>query len=165
MAGPYSFTPEALRDMQRLNLDVAAMQDMLLRSARITHPKGNRRHKGYLFKVEGMRVFAVDTLADEKPSFREIEMQCRKVGDLVRQVNSEYQVLVSMVTVMHAPRALARGDNVVRIACGICHGSGQINVFDPCERCDGAGCDKCDKGLVSVSRPCPGPSHKRSTIR
>lgn len=169
----YTFTPEALADFRRMNVSPQDAQDMVTRSARITHPKGNRRFKEYLFKVEGNRVLSAGKTEIERPTVRDIERQMRGVGDLLRQANSEFQILASMVSVYQqqaqkpppppAPVRLIR-EGVKPIPCDHCT-NGEVIVFDPCDHCTGEGCTKCDKGLVSVTRPCPVCRNRRHIHR
>lgn len=39
--------------------------------------------------------------------------------------------------------------------CNTCHDTRKVQVFDPCDYCDGTGCNRCDDGLVPASIPCP----------
>lgn len=39
--------------------------------------------------------------------------------------------------------------------CVTCKDSHRVQVFDQCDYCEGAGCSKCDEGLVPSSIPCP----------
>ena len=39
--------------------------------------------------------------------------------------------------------------------CVVCRDTGRVGVFNPCEHCDGTGCERCDLGLVRASIPCP----------
>ena len=39
--------------------------------------------------------------------------------------------------------------------CVTCRDSGRVQVFDQCEHCEGAGCSRCDEGLVPSTVPCP----------
>ena len=45
--------------------------------------------------------------------------------------------------------------------CKQCRDTGKVQVFNPCERCEGGGCNFCDRGLVRASIPCPQCELKR----
>ena len=39
--------------------------------------------------------------------------------------------------------------------CVSCRDTGKVGVFNPCDYCDGTGCERCDMGLNRASIPCP----------
>jgi RecJ-like exonuclease len=47
------------------------------------------------------------------------------------------------------------GEEVRAVNCKTCRDSKKVPVFNECEACAGAGCEKCDQGLVLASVPCP----------
>lgn len=107
----------------------ADIQDMLRKSARITHPEGNRRYHEYLFTVEGDRLLSM-----RKMSEAEVAAEERKLSSYVRK---EY---VKVETYY---------------ACETCRDTGKMVVYDPCGRCNGVGCSHCDDGLVRAEVNCP----------
>ena len=115
---PISVVTRASRD----GIPLPQLQDMLRRSARVTHPEGNRRYHDVVFMVEGQRV---------KSYFRQ--------GAEPEEVAPE--------------EVEPQGKTVHR--CGTCRDDHRVQVFNECPYCEGAGCKKCDEGLVQGSIPCP----------
>lgn len=59
-----------VRKLRDLGLNPEVAKDMVHRSARITHEKGNRRYHQYLFQVEGHKLVDVAEF-NERPAHRE----------------------------------------------------------------------------------------------
>lgn len=104
----YQIPPEIVEEAKALGITEAHLRYMVERSARFTHMHGNRRHHGYLFRVEGDRV-----------------------------------------------TFFGRLDELGEHQCSTCKDIGRVPTFDACAACGGAGCEKCDQGLVPSSFPCP----------
>lgn len=100
-----------------MGLPVEKLSDLFRRSTRITHDRGNRRTRQYLFMVQGS--YILDLLEID-------EATGRVVGEVTNAVN-----------------------------CKTCRDTKKVPVFNECEDCAGAGCEKCDRGLVLSSVPCP----------
>lgn len=122
----YCFPVEIVRAAEKEGIDFETLNDMVKRSARITHPQGNRRYNGWLFMVEGNDVLGFGKIQDTGEADRE---------------TPRLQVISSV-------------DDELGL-CGTCSGSKKIAAFDPCEKCDGRGCKYCDKGLVRGQIACP----------
>ena len=64
MAKTYILTKYALEDADKLGIPVEQLQDMLQKSARVSHSLGNRRYHDYVFEVQGDEVFTVARFDD-----------------------------------------------------------------------------------------------------
>lgn len=117
---------------KREGIGMEQLQEMVRCSTRITHPLGNRRFRGYLFMVEGNKILAFGRLQDVAITEPE-EAKKETVHHSISSVDDEL------------------GGH----QCHHCKGSGRVSVFNQCEACNGAGCNRCDEGLVPSSIPCP----------
>lgn len=124
------FPTKTIRKAKELGLALADLNGMVVKSARITHPKGNRRYHEYLFDVQGDIVRDIyhmtkEEIRDEKAR----EVQGFIPSDVPR-IHKHYR-------------------------CETCRDTGKMQVFDECEACYGAGCHRCDEGLVPAQVTCP----------
>lgn len=113
---------------EKEGLSVETLREMVRHSTRITHPLGNRRYNGFIFKIEGDEVLAFGRIPD--------------VAVIVPEEMVAAHPAVSTVDAELTPH------------CESCSDTGRIRVFDTCGRCDGVGCKYCDAGLVPGSVPC-----------
>lgn len=106
---PLKVVNAAARD----GIKLTDLQDMLRRSARVTHPQGNRRYHDVVFMVEGQRVLAYARTGDPAPAKSAVE------EDEVDEVYHNYK----------CDTCFDRGKVQVFNECPRCEGEG-------CKRCD-----------------------------
>jgi len=118
---PLKVVNAAARD----GIKLPELQDMLRRSARVTHPDGNRRYHDVVFMVEGQRVVSYSLAVDPAPAKPDFEYQEEE-----DEIYHSYD-------------------------CETCFDRKKVQVFNECPYCEGEGCKRCDEGLVPASIPCP----------
>lgn len=139
------------------------LRDMLQRSTRITHEKGNRRFHAYLFNIEGNVLYAIYKLrevADEIVVLERPEDGVVEHVDHGKVVRIRKPVNVTELRPRNQPALLVKPPPprpAGTITCDHCDGKGSVTVMDDCEECHGRpeGCDFCDKGLVPNVISCP----------
>ena len=114
---------------KKMGVSAEKLQEMVRKSARITHPDGNRRFHEFLFMVEGERVKAIKQMSNQEHQAEE-----RKVQGWI---------------------APPKEPPAPFYKCETCRDTGKMVVFDECDRCYGAGCRSCDDGLVRREVDCP----------
>ena len=62
----YRFTPSVMAFAKRKGLDIHQLQNMVQKSALVTHENGNRRYHEWVFLVEGQLVKWMSPLAPSK---------------------------------------------------------------------------------------------------
>lgn len=123
----YLFPIRIVSEAASLGLALPDLQDMVQRSARFTHPNGNRRYHDYVFMVEGIRVTAFSKVDSTAPQVEPVE------EETLEEEQAPY----------------------VHYRCDTCRDKRKIQVFNECPYCEGEGCKRCDDGLVPSSIPCP----------
>jgi hypothetical protein len=133
---------KVLSEAKRLGVTLTDLHEMLKKSARITHEKGNRRYHDVVFSVTGDRVDGLYRMTTD-------------------EVSAEEQMLSSYVRSSEMPTSEQRNPTThtttptLFYRCETCRDTGQMRVFDECEVCHGRGCRHCDEGLVPSSVNCP----------
>ena len=113
----FSVSDDAAVKAEAMGLAADRLAELFRHSTRITHERGNRRTRDFVFMVQGSWIL-----------------------DIVKIDERTGQVM---------------GDEVSEVDCKTCHDRKRVPVFNQCEACEGAGCEKCDGGLVLSSVPCP----------
>lgn len=78
---PLSIVSKAAKE----GVGIAALQEMLGKSARCTHPQGNRRYHEYLFKIEGQRLTSFVKIEDDEDDDGD-EYKCESCKDTLKVI-------------------------------------------------------------------------------
>jgi RecJ-like exonuclease len=84
MAAKYLLPIKLVTKAARDGVGLPELQDMLRRSARFTHPDGNRRFHDWLFNIEGRKVISIKRLQPEQEDVYEPHYKCEYCKDTKR---------------------------------------------------------------------------------
>lgn len=142
MNGKFTIPLRVVNRAVEQGIPLASLREMVVHSARITHPMGNRRFHNYVFQVEGTRVVDFTKIDHVVSHHRVFTPKPRKRLDVVPAVESRR-----------------------RYACDTCQDTDRVVVHDECPHCEQEGCQLCDgKGEVQSTIPCPA-CHQRKRLR